>query len=623
MRAGFSVKSVFAELAEHPLKNVLAIVTLSLLAASCSSLQPVPVAPAPQTDAVPAAPASSEQQTADADTDDDDADVIPAADAGDEPLPDVALTEDIMVKVMAAEIAFQRNDWQFAYVTLLGLAQQTRDPRLARRATEIALAVKRPSEALAAVRLWHELAPASEQATQYLLGFIVLSDNLEEAQPIFAERLQETAPNARGPMILQIQRTLSRARDKQAALPMLEALVTPYLALPEAHLALAQASFAQGDGERAVGEAKQALKLKPDSQLAVLTLAQVSTDKDAAGQALRAFLTRQPKAREVRIAYARLLTEQKQYREARTEFETLLQSDPKDLSTLFALGILSAQTGDYTSAEGYLTSYVQILGSKPDEGRDPTQALLLLSQIAQERKDTDTALKWLAQVEPGPAYVSAQIRRAQLVAERGQLDQARRMLAAIPTDGEREQLQVVGADAQLLRDAGHNRQAFNVLQQALQQFPDNTDLLYDYAMAAEKLDRLDDMERALRRVMRLAPKNQHAYNALGYSLADRNLRLPEALQLIEKALRLAPEDPFILDSMGWVQYRLGKLGEAEDYLRRAYALRPDTEIGVHLGEVLWMQGQYEAAQKLWREARSKDPENDALRSTLTRLQVPL
>ncbi len=602
------------------MKNALVIVTLSLLAASCASLQPAPVAPEPQAAAETAEPVEQQAEVAGSDEDTDEA---PEVAQKTEKLPDVALTEEIMVKILAAEIAFQRNDWQFAYITLLGLAQQTRDPRLTQRATEIALAAKRPSEALAAIRLWHELAPDSEQATQYFLGFIVLSDNLEEAQPIFAERLQNAEPKARGPMILQIQRTLARARDKQAALPMLEALVTPYLALPEAHLALAQAAFARGDGERAVSEAQQALALKPDSQLAALTLAQVSADKDAAAQALQTFLVRQPKAREVRIAYARLLTEQKQYRQARAEFATLLKSDPKDLSILFALGVLSAQTDDYKAAEGYLTSYIQILGANPDEGRDPTQALLLLSQIAQERKDTDAALKWLAQIEPGPAYIGAQIRRAQLVAARGQLDEARRMLTEIPTEGEREQLQVVQADAQLLRDAGQPQQAYEVLRRALQQFPDNTDLLYDYAMAAEKLDRLDVMERALRRIMQLAPKNQHAYNALGYSLADRNLRLPEALELIQKALQLAPEDPFILDSMGWVQYRLGRLQEAEDYLRRAYALQPDAEIGVHLGEVLWVKGQRDAAQQLWRDARAKDPQNDALRSTLARLQVHL
>ena len=285
--------------------------------------------------------------------------------------------------------------------------------------------------------------------------------------------------------------------------------------------------------------------------------------------------------------------------------------------------MLCTQLDDYPAAERYLTSYIQILTAQPDEARDPTQALLLLAQIAQERKDTDAALKWLAQIEPGPAYVGAQIRRAQLVAARGDVDEARKILEEIPTEGEREQTQVTLAEGQILRDAGRVPEALALLQNAVQRAPDNTDLLYDYAMLAEKLDKLDVMEGALRKVIELAPKSQHAYNALGYSLADRNLRLPEALQLIEKALQLAPDDPFILDSMGWVQYRLGKLQEAEEYLRRAYALQPDAEIGVHLGEVLWVKGQRDAAQKLWRDARAKDPQNDALKSTLARLHVQL
>lgn len=588
------------------MKNALAIVTLSLLLTACAQLRP------PETPAAIPAPAASDPEDA----------AVEATTAAPE-LPDVALTEDIMVKVLEAEIADQRGDWQFAYVTLLGLAQQTRDPRLAQRSSEIALTAKRPAEALAAIRLWRELAPDSEQAAQYYLGFVILSDNLDEAQPILAERLQKTSPKARGAMILQVQRMLARARDKTAAWPMLEALVAPYLALPEAHLALAQAASSNGDDVRAVSEAKLALAAKPDSELAILTLVQVSPDKPAATRALAAFLAHHPQARETRIAYARLLTEQKRYAQARAEFDTLLKSDPKDLSTLFALGILSAQSNDYPAAERYLSSYVQILSANPDDARDPTQALLLLAQIAQERGDTDAALKWLAQVEPGPAYVGAQIQRAQLVAARGDIDLARKMLAEISTDGEREQTQVILAEGQILRDAKRVPEAFAVLQNALLHAPDNTDLLYDYAMLAEKLDRIDVMEKALRKVIELAPKNQQAYNALGYSLAERNLRLPEALQLIEKALQLAPEDPFILDSMGWVQYRLGHLQEAENYLRHAYALQPDAEIGVHLGEVLWVKGQRDDAQKLWRDARAKDPENDALKSTLSRLQVRL
>lgn len=606
----FSVKLLFAEQPVHHLKKALAIVTLSLLLPACAQLRPA--APTDAATSATAKPAPTERVESASEI------LKPV-----ETLPDVALSPDLMVKILGAEIAFQRNDWQFAYVTLLGLAQQTRDPRLARRASEIALAAKRPSEALTAVRLWHELAPDSEQALQYYLGFIVLSDNLEEAQPIFAGRLQQANPKMRGSMMLQIQRTLARAKNKVAVLPMLETLVDPYLTLPEAHLALAQAAFAAGDSARAVKEAQSALAIKPDSELAILMLAQVAPDKPSASKAVAAFLAHYPKAREARIAYARLLVEQKQYQPARAEFAILLKSDPKDLTTLFALGTLSAELDDYPAAERHLTSYIQILGQNPDDARDPTQALLLLAQIAQERKDTDAALKWLAQIEPGPAYVGAQIRRAQLVAARGDVEQARQMLADISTEGEREQTQVILAESQILRDAGRIPDALEVLKVALQHAPDNTNLLYDYAMLAEKLDNLALMEGALRHIIQLAPNNQQAYNALGYALAERSLRLPEALELIGKALQLAPEDPFILDSMGWVQYRLGKLSEAEQYLRRAYALQPDVEIGVHLGEVLWVKGQRDDAQKLWRDARSKDPKNDALNSTLARLQVHL
>ena len=157
----------------------------------------------------------------------------------------------------------------------------------------------------------------------------------------------------------------------------------------------------------------------------------------------------------------------------------------------------------------------------------------------------------------------------------------------------------------------------------MKRFPDDTDLLYDYAMAAEKIGDLKNMERTLRRIITLAPDKQHAYNALGYSLAERNIRLREAHSLIEKALKIAPEDPFIIDSMGWVQFRQGKLKEAEELLRRAYGIRADPEIAMHLGEVLWTRGQKSEALQLWRDAQTKDPLNEALKSTLTRLKVAL
>jgi Flp pilus assembly protein TadD len=287
------------------------------------------------------------------------------------------------------------------------------------------------------------------------------------------------------------------------------------------------------------------------------------------------------------------------------------------------LGILSTQIDDTKAAEKYLTTYLDVLSAQPDEERDPTQALLILAQIAEDRKDTESALKWLAQIEPGEGYLSAQIKRAQIYAKRRDMNTARKLLHEINVSGEREEAQIIIAESQLLREANQPQEAMNVLKAGIKRFPNSTDLLYDYAMQAEKSNQLDVMETSLRKVMQLAPDNQHAYNALGYSLAERNIRLPEAYSLIEKALQLAPEDPFIMDSMGWVQFRMGKLKEAESLLRRAYELRPDAEIAVHLGEVLWVKGQKEDAQKLWRDAQTKDPQNDTLRSTLARFKLSL
>jgi Flp pilus assembly protein TadD len=541
----------------------------------------------------------------------------------EDPLPNVELSEDLLYKLLASEIAFQRGDWQTAYVTMMSTARQTQDPRLARRAAEIALAAKQAGDAFTAVGLWHALAPHSEEATQYYLSLAILSDQLDQAKPILQKRLADARQQTRGLLALQMQRLLSRAKDKATAFDLLQELLQPYAGMQEVHLALAQGAHAAGDAGRAQREARIALDKKPDSELAALTLAQVIPDKKDATAALATFLQRYPKSHEVRIAYARMLVEQKQLKEARQQFARLLKDDPQDPMSLYALGVLSAQTEDLQAAEGYLTAYLKVLAANPDEERDPTQALLLLAQIAEERNDSDAQLKWLAQVGPGDAYLGARIKSAQVIAKRGDLAGARRLLHELNGEDEQDKVRLISAEGQLLRDANRPQESMAVLEAGLKRYPDNTDLLYDYAMAAEKLDRLDVMEKALRRVIKLAPDNQHAYNALGYSLAERNMRLDEAHALIEKALQLAPEDPFIIDSMGWVQFRMGKLKEAETLLRRAYELRPDVEIAVHLGEVLWVKGQKQDAEKFWRAAQTKDPHNGTLKSTLARLNVNL
>jgi Flp pilus assembly protein TadD len=355
----------------------------------------------------------------------------------------------------------------------------------------------------------------------------------------------------------------------------------------------------------------------------VLALAQITQDKAESAKLLADFVAKYPNARDVRTAYARMLVEQKQYDKARKEFETMLKEQPQDLTSMYALGVLGVQTNDLKAAENYLTAYLKLLSANPDEERDPTPALLLLAQIAEERQDTEGVLKWLSLIEPGDVYLNAQIKRAQVIAKRGDVAGARKLLHELNVNGEREQAQIVIAEGQILRDANQAQESLKIFEAGLKQFPNNTDLLYDYAMAAEKSEKWEAMESTLRKIIELAPDNQHAYNALGYSFAERNIRLDEAHILIDKALKLAPDDPFIMDSMGWVQFRLGRLKEAESLLRHAYELRPDVEIAAHLGEVLWVKGQKEDAQKLWRDAQTKDPQNDTLKSTLARLHVSL
>jgi Flp pilus assembly protein TadD len=600
-------------LQDQALKNAFAIVTLSALLSAC--------AVAPQKQNTPEAPPADTPLAASPNG----ADSLAATMHPQESLPTVELTSDLFYKLTKAELDFKRGQWQSAYVSMMVLAQQTRDPRLARRSAEMALAAKQGNEALAAIRLWRELAPESDEAAQYFLGFSVLGDDLAEAEAVFAERLKAAPPAARGVVMFQMQQFLLRARDKAAAFALMERVVAPYGSTMEAHLVLAQGAYAANDTERAVAEARRALELRPDSELALLTMAQVLQDVDAANRLFSGFLERNPHAREVRAAYARMLVEQKQYDKARAQFETLLKEQPDNAGTLYALGIMSMQGSDMARAEDYFKRYVAVLEKSSDGERDPSKALLILAQIAEERRDYDGALALIDRIDGDDArlYFTARVKRAHLTARKGGVDDAVRQLHDITAADPAEQAELLQTEGQLLRDAGRSAEAFMLLGDAVSRYPDSPDLLYDFALAAEKMGNTEQMEKALRKVMAVVPDNHHAYNALGYSLAERGVRLEEAFELIDKALKMAPGDPYIMDSMGWVQFRLGHLKEAEAILRQAYALRGDAEIAVHLGEVLWHKGDKAAAEKLWREASAKDPKNDALRSTLARLNTSL
>jgi tetratricopeptide (TPR) repeat protein len=611
------------------LKNAFAIVTLSGLLTACAVAPQQQLAPGSEDSdrfgQVQQQDASNAQAEAEPELDEEEQAAKTKAEE-EARLPKVELTPTMLQQLLKAEFAFRNGDWQGPYLTMLSLAQQTQDPRLARRAAEMAVAAKQADDTLAAVRLWYRLDPTSEEATQYFVGMVVTSDNIAELEPVFEGRLRAAPANRRGVLMFQIQQLLARAKDKEAAVSMLERLIAPYQGTMEAHIVRAQVALVRGNKAQARTEAQAALAARPNSEIAVLMLAQVTEDDDAVMRLLDGFLQKYPDAREVRAAQARVLVNRKDYPRARQEFERLLKDQPDNAAHLYALGILATQMNDAPGAERYFTRFVEVLGRNPDDERDPSRALLILSQLAEERGDLAGALQWLDKVPEGTdpqTLFNSQLRRAQLVAKQGDVAGARRLLTGLKPSEPARQAQVAVAEAQLLREANQLQEAYVLMEAAARRFPKNPDLLYDFALLAEKLGRVEVMEAQLREVMVQAPDNHHAYNALGYSLAERNVRLQEAYGLIAKALEMAPDDPFIMDSMGWVHYRMGNLNEAEKFLRRAYGLRRDPEIAVHLGEVLWQKGEKSAAQQLWRDARAKDPDNDTLRTTLARLRLSL
>lgn len=550
----------------------------------------------------------------------------PTAPAGvhDAP-PNARLTGEVMYKYLAAELAFQRGEAFAAYATMLSIARSTNDPRLARRAVEFAAAGSLSAEALKAARLWRELAPHSEEAAQALLGLQIASGRIDEAKQSLEQQLAAATPATLPTAIANMQRQLARVPDRARGMALMRELLEPYRNSVDAQLTLAQIAMVGGDRTTALREARDALVKHPASELAALTLAQILDNKVESAKVLSDFLQKNPKAREVRLAYSRMLFEQNRLADARKEFQALLQHYPNDQTALYAAGLLAAQMNELKEAEGYLSAYVRTLGGEPDRERDSTQALMVLSQIAEQREDLAGALKWLEMVDSSAqgSYLGATLKRAQLTARGGQFDAARAILSGAEVGSDDERVRLIIGESQLLRDAGRLPEALQLIEDALTQHKDNIDLLYEHAMLAEKAGQLELMERQLRQVMKIAPENQHAYNALGYSLADRNVRLQEAYDLIRKAVSLAPEDPYIMDSLGWVEFRLGRFEQAEATLRRAYGIKADPEIAAHLGEVLWVLGREDEALKLWRNANAKDPRNETLRGTLQRLQVKL
>jgi len=527
-------------------------------------------------------------------------------------LPAQDLTAAMLYEFLLGEIAAQRGSPALAAQTFVDLAKKTRDPRVAQRAVQVASFARMPHLALEAAQVWHQLDPTSVQAMQTLIQLLVSQKRAEEAEPVLA-KLMAANPAITPNLFLQLSRLLGANPDVAANLRLVQRLASYHPKLAQARFAVAQAAAAANDEDTAFAEVRAAGELRPEWELPAIYEAQLLQRRAPAEAArrLERFLQQYPAAREARMTYARVLAADKRLPEARAEFEKIIAGNPKDADAIYAVGLLALQVKDYPVAEANMKRLLD-LGY-----RDPNGVRYTLGQIAEERKDWSGAIEWYKTIQRGEHAMPARMRTANAIARQGRLEEARAFLRNVSADPE-QKVQLLIAESQLLREAQMHRESFALLGEALKLTPDQPELLYDQALTAEKLERFEVMEANLRKLIQVKPDHAHAYNALGYSFAERNERLPEARKLIEKALELAPEDFYIIDSMGWVLYRLGDLKGAAEQLRRAWIGRPDGEIGAHYGEVLWMLGERDEARRVWQEARKLAPENETLVKTLKR-----
>jgi tetratricopeptide (TPR) repeat protein len=532
-------------------------------------------------------------------------------------LPKVPLTADVLYYMLLGEIAGHRGQLEVSVSALGRVAQKTRDPRIAERATLTALYARRPQEALENARLWVELRPQASEAHEALAAALMENGNVAEAQTHFRKILALGGEAGLAQGYLRIAATLGRQSNRTQALEAMRALVQLHPDKPFAHYGLAHLAVRVGDLDVAMTAVDQALALSPGWEDAALFKARVLVSRKDNALLLRFhedFLAAYPRAGSMRLSYARLLVDLKQWDKAREQFKRVVADSPREADAVFTVALLALQTNDLDEAERFLK---RTLSLQPEND----QVRLYLGQVAEQRKNYDEAIQWYSAVESAEQHFEAQTRLAVVLARQGKVEQARTHLHVLTPRTEAQKVQLTLAEEQILRDAKRFDVAFDVLSRALVDLPHNADLLYARALVAEKLNRVDTAEQDLRRILAKDSKNANALNALGYTLADRTTRYQEALGFIEQALALKTDDPFILDSMGWVHYRLGNYAEAVKFLRSALAKRADAEIAAHLGEVLWVMGDRAGAESVWSGALKHSPDSEVLIGVINKFRA--
>jgi len=516
------------------------------------------------------------------------------------------LTSEIVYDYLLAEIAAQRGELGLSSHLFYTLAKSTRDPSLAERAAKAAAVSNQGNLALEATKLWSEIDPSSLEAEQATSQLLMASGNLEEAKLHIAKLLVKE--DTRAVNFLAINSLFARQADKKLVQSIVTDLAKPYPNLPEAHFAIAHAAVNANDISTMQSELLLGEKLRPGWEIPVMMQAQTEL-KNSPSKAIATyqnFLKKYPKSNDVRMALAKLLINQKQFNEAKPELVTLSKAGKGNPEILAVLGLLAIEGKDYKASEGYFQESLE-------EGfKQPEQIYIYLGKLADQQKNDKQALAWFDKVKPGEHYLDAQISKANVVSRTQNTNTAIKILDDLDDLTTEQQIIVIETQAGLLSQAKRNQEAFDLLDKALKNMVNTPDLIFEYASAAERIGKYDLMETELNKAITMKPDYAAAYNALGYSLADRNVKLDVAKQMIDKALELSPDDHFMIDSLGWVYYRLGQLDLAAEKLRIAYNAQSDPEIAAHLGEVLWQQGKQEEAKTIWKAALKDNPGNEVL-----------
>ncbi|MDE2419107.1 MAG: tetratricopeptide repeat protein [Burkholderiales bacterium] len=540
-----------------------------------------------------------------------------------------ALGSELFYQLLVGELSAQNGDAGSAFSLMLDAARKANSEQLYERAVNIALNARNGESALIAAKAWSQSFAGSVAANRYVLQILIALNRISDTVDPIRRDLSFAKGAARIGAITLLPRYFVRASDKKQAATTVELALTSDLS-NKATGAAAWASVGTmrllaGDLDGALNAARRGAAINPQSEeVAALALGLWDARMPEAEELVQKQLAGKPKP-EFRLAYARRLAGADRLSEAYVQAQQVTKEAPTLADGWLVQGTLEYQGKKPDAAEASLKKFIaQRAPAAQDAPQDAAlvQAYLILSQIAEQMQHPDEALAYLQKIDSAQDILRVQGRKAALLAKQGKLDEARALLRDLPEKQPEDARLKINAEVQLLRENRQFTQAYEVLADAIRRFPDDMELVYEKAMAAEKIGKLPEMEQLLRKVIAARPDYQHAYNALGYSLADRNLRLPEARELINKALELAPQDPFIMDSLGWLEFRSGNLQDALRILNQAYQARPDAEIAAHLGEVLWAVNRRQEAIARWKEGTTMNPDNDTLQETMRRLNRP-